>query len=582
MASKNLGPVAGLYIGTSAPDNTTLIWYDETPAIKCHKVYNEELGQWVILDDSVISSITYSVLENIAQTQGLTVGQWFKITDKNNVLALAITTTKVQYTDIMSNVVVDDLGHNVSYIVSSSNLLIDDITGVWDAVNNKLVFSFAETSPGFTDDYYLFGKQRVNSVWSLMKFKITKLLSTDSGNSLSWSNGLFLNFYNKLSSYFDVAGGIVSKNAYDVDKYNTNQSIDNVANSISQVITATQSIVATATSDANIYSKRLPVAPTDATPVPIAQYDTLQTIVLKLYRWVNKLMYATGINISSNYSEATTYQIVNNNDTVESAIGKLAYTARYLKDESDKQSDGVIIKSTYVPQERTVVPGTTDLTKFLENVQYQINTLKQITQVRMPIGGIVSYAKNVDYDSMFGSSGAGIGWIPCVWIMSSPNYSDIDTEKAKWQNVYNINIEFETVVNNGQTYLRISRCSGIAIPNLSGMALMGTAMFDDGNSDVAVQGTVIGTNKKTLQVSNMPTHSHVINEAGAHTHSVGYVSGSNDGSGTYHGLLGDTGDTTWGTGSAGAHSHTCQESGSGTAFDNRPYSYIVNYLIRVM
>ena len=130
MATKNLGQVSGVFIGTTPPENKVLIWYDNTPSQMLHKVYNPSLTQWVVLDQNIISSITYSELVNIARNVGLTVGQWYKITDKANALALSITTTKVQYDDSIGNILVDDLGTNIQYHVTSSNLLIDDLSGV--------------------------------------------------------------------------------------------------------------------------------------------------------------------------------------------------------------------------------------------------------------------------------------------------------------------------------------------------------------------------------------------------------------------------------------------------------------------
>ena len=159
MATKNLGQVSGLWIGTSAPSNTSLIWYDSTPAIRCHKVYSSSLSAWVVLDQSSISSITYTELRNLARGTGLTQGSWYKITDQGNILALAITTTKVQYVDVNNNFVIDDLAASATYAVTSSNLLIDDISGVWDADNNLLKFSFTETAhDGNTDNDFVFGK----------------------------------------------------------------------------------------------------------------------------------------------------------------------------------------------------------------------------------------------------------------------------------------------------------------------------------------------------------------------------------------------------------------------------------------
>ena len=167
MASQNLGQVSGLWIGTSAPTNTTLIWYDSTPAIRCHKVYSVTAAAWVVLDQNVISAITYSELKNLAQNTGLTQGSWYKITDQGNILALAITSTKVQYVDVNNNFVIDDLAASATYIVTSSNLLIDDISGVWDATNKRLKFSFTETAhDGNTDNDFVFGKKQRGGVWS--------------------------------------------------------------------------------------------------------------------------------------------------------------------------------------------------------------------------------------------------------------------------------------------------------------------------------------------------------------------------------------------------------------------------------
>ena len=65
--TKNLGQVAGVYIGNTPPENIILIWYDNTPSQMRHKIYDPGLSQWVVLDQNVISLITYSELVNIAK-----------------------------------------------------------------------------------------------------------------------------------------------------------------------------------------------------------------------------------------------------------------------------------------------------------------------------------------------------------------------------------------------------------------------------------------------------------------------------------------------------------------------------------
>jgi len=191
MATKNLGQVAGVFIGTTPPENVTLIWYDNTPNQMLHKVYDVNLAQWVVLDKNTISSITYSELVNLATTVGLSIGAWFKITDRGNSLALAITSTKVQYDDVLGNILIDDLGTNVQYHVTSSNLSIDDVIGVFDVVNKKLVFQFNEQTPDYTADDYILGKVKRNNVWSLAKYKLSSFLSKVTGNSITWNGGFF-------------------------------------------------------------------------------------------------------------------------------------------------------------------------------------------------------------------------------------------------------------------------------------------------------------------------------------------------------------------------------------------------------
>ena len=55
--TKNLGQVAGVHIGSIPPENTILIWYDNTPSQNCHKVYDTAKKTWVILDQKIISYI---------------------------------------------------------------------------------------------------------------------------------------------------------------------------------------------------------------------------------------------------------------------------------------------------------------------------------------------------------------------------------------------------------------------------------------------------------------------------------------------------------------------------------------------
>ena len=324
MATKNLGQVSGLWIGTSAPSNTSLIWYDSTPAIRCHKVYSASLSAWVVLDQSSISSITYTELKNLAKGTGLTQGSWYKITDQGNILALAITTTKVQYVDVNNNFVIDDLAASATYAVTSSNLLIDDISGVWDADNNLLKFSFKETAhDGNTDNDFVFGKKQRSGVWSLAKYKLSSFISSVTGNSITWNKGFFFNFLSALRGQYDVSGGVVSKDTYDTQKAALQQSIDNVASSNQAILNSAKNYTDGKTAANEVYSKALPSSPTSGTAIDIVQGDTLSGIITKIYRWIAQFKVATGIKVSQSFAPTSTVQAINNNDTVDSALRKV-------------------------------------------------------------------------------------------------------------------------------------------------------------------------------------------------------------------------------------------------------------------
>lgn len=324
MASKNLGQVSGVYVGNTPPTNTILIWYDNTPTQQRHKVYDPRLMQWVVLDQSVISAITYSELTNTARRAGLSAGQYFQITDRNNILALAITSTKVQYCDNLGNLLIDDLGVNIQYHVTSSNLQIDDVVGVFDTVNKRLVFRFDEQTPALSDDNYILGKVRINNVWSLVKYKIQSFLSRVTGNSITWNGGFFFSFSEALKGIVDKTGGVVGKATYDSDKERLITSINNVGKENQSIIQNAHNEIVEATKPEAIYRSRMPSQPeTDGEPTDVQEGDTLSSIISKLQGYINKFKRATGIRISQDFTDSVTPSYVNNNDTVDSAIRKL-------------------------------------------------------------------------------------------------------------------------------------------------------------------------------------------------------------------------------------------------------------------
>lgn len=333
--TKNLGQVAGLFIGLSAPKNTTLVWYDSTPNQQCHKVYDVAKKTWIALDPQIVAQTTYSELVNNAKKNGLAIGKFYQITDKSNTLAIAIASTKVQYVDSIGNILIDDLGTNVQYHVSSDNLLIDDLGGVWNKTTNKLIFKFSDLTPNNSTDYLL-GKARSGNKWVLAKFAISKFLSTVSGNSLTWNNGLFFNFKYAIASILDKEGGVISKEVYD-------KNLSSIQNSLSSISKENQTIIQNAniaikdgTSDDVIFGKKnTKNIDTAEVPGDVIKGDTLFTIVSKFQRWINRFKYATGIQLSRSFADAKEKQYINNNDTVESALGKVQYM---LKNPTDSYS----------------------------------------------------------------------------------------------------------------------------------------------------------------------------------------------------------------------------------------------------
>lgn len=325
MATKNLGQVSGVHIGSTPPSNTILIWYDSTPSQLRHKVYDPTLKQWVVLDQNIISAITYSELTNMAKNSGLSVGEYFQITDRSNALALAITSTKVQYCDALGNILIDDLGTNIQYHVTSSNLQIDDVVGVFDETNRKLVFQFKEQTPDFTADDYVLGKVQRNNIWSLAKYKLSSFLSKVTGNSITWNGGFFFSFSDALKNVLDKAGGVVSKTTYDRDKEQLTTSINNVGKENQNIIQNAHNELTEATKPDSFYGTKLPSISTGGEATDIAKGDTLLSIVSKIQRYINKFKYATGIRISQDFTDRVSPQYVNNNDTVDSAIRKIQY-----------------------------------------------------------------------------------------------------------------------------------------------------------------------------------------------------------------------------------------------------------------
>ena len=326
----NLGQVAGLHIGSSAPTNTNLIWFDNTYGVNLHKVYDFGSNQWVVLDQNLVISITYADLVTLSQNQ-LTIGQWFKITDLGNLMAIALTTTIVQYTNIAGNIVLDDLGNSKQYIVTNNNLTIEDVNGVFN--NDRLNFEFTPYHLDSASTFqYIMGVDEIGGVPTLIKIPTASLISSDLNNVLSFGNdgGLFIDLVTEIANLYDVPNGVVSYNNYISNMNNIASQLNNMNSAIANFQTNIINYIQTQVSDINIYSKRVPTVNTNIAPSDILANDTLQTIVNKAQRFINKFKFATGIDISPSFTDVINSGWVNNNDTIERAIEKIQYILKHI------------------------------------------------------------------------------------------------------------------------------------------------------------------------------------------------------------------------------------------------------------
>lgn len=326
MATKNLGQVAGIIISNTSPSNLNLIWYDITEHL--HKVYNFETKRWEVLNKNSIIAINYSDLVDKAQLNGLTIGAVFQIKDKGNILATAVTSTKVQYTDLLGNIIIDDLGTNVESHIISSNILLDGVRGNFN--ENVLNFIFNENT--LIPDFIL-GKKRINNEDKLIKVSANILISNRQGNSLRWLSGLYCSVINEIQSILDVPEGIASYDSFVTTVSNINLQISNLQRTLQTINTQITNTIKQSVSDVSIFNKKLTSdLELQGEPIDVIRNDTLYTIISKIQKYINKFKYATGIRLADNFTPIEGIVNVNRNDNLNSAIQKLQGGLTYLND----------------------------------------------------------------------------------------------------------------------------------------------------------------------------------------------------------------------------------------------------------
>lgn len=326
MATKNLGQVAGIIISNTSPSNLNLIWYDITEHL--HKVYNFETKRWEVLNKNSILAINYSDLVDKAQLNGLTIGAVFQIKDKGNILATAITSTKVQYTDLLGNIIIDDLGTNAESHIISSNILLDGVRGNF----NKNVLNFVFNENTLIPDFLL-GKKRIKDENKLIKVSANILVSNKKENSLKWLSGLYCSVINEIQSILDVPEGIASYDSFVTTVSDINLQISNLQRTLQTINTQITNAINQSTSDVSIFNKKLTSdLKLQGEPIDVVINDTLYTIISKIQRYINKFKYATGIRLADNFTPIKGFVNVNRNDNLNSAIQKLQGGLTYLND----------------------------------------------------------------------------------------------------------------------------------------------------------------------------------------------------------------------------------------------------------
>ena len=389
--TKNIGQIAAIWISSNSPENQKLVWYDTSERV--HKVYDTASGEWVALNPQVVTNTTISYLQNIVQNSGLSVGKFYFLTDVGT-LAIAITTTKVWYVDSHNNYIVNDLAASIQAYVNSTNLYIDGSTGVWNSSTGRLMFSFSTVAYGSnlnTGNDYIVMRRYSGSTWSWIKTKLANLISSVTGNSISWNSGLYFNFSNAINGIKNIAGGIVG-----YDQYQTNQK--EIANQISNVSQGNQKILNTAKTYTDSKTSEYAMLNTafgrpwtiySNPPQTPSTGSTLYDVLSILISWAQILQNAEKIKMGSGFSSNGRSGNVNYSDTVRSAVEKLVY-----KINNQSNANGISLPSGFNVNGKAGDFFATDtLSDLLEKLIYQAKHVVCDIRNYMSAGAVLPQGK---------------------------------------------------------------------------------------------------------------------------------------------------------------------------------------------
>lgn len=308
MATVDIGTIAGISIGATAPSNQAIIWYDTTDGL--HKSYNQSLGEWVPMSQAIVAEIAdFNDLINKANLPGgLPIGAFYHVVKRDsdanwNTMVWVVGSTRVQYVDKQNNIIVEDLagqGTTTQY-VASTNYFFDNVVATFDAATSKLNFQFQSVTdnPAMTD--VLYGMRMVGENATLVKRTIQSLISKSPKNSLAFVDGLYFNFSAAMK------GIIVSEQTDDTNVIGYKQYTADYA-AINKVFKDVQDIVRDWQNNSRemIFTSKLievnPVTATVAAPQDLTPNDDITAAFNKIQGWYNRLKLATGASLSSAYA----------------------------------------------------------------------------------------------------------------------------------------------------------------------------------------------------------------------------------------------------------------------------------------
>ena len=356
---KNVGQISAIWISAYAPENTKLIWYDVSEAV--HKIYETSTGTWKSINPQVVTNSTIANLRTIAQGSGLSVGKFYYLTDVGT-LAIAITTTKIWYVDSHGNYIVNDLAASVQYYVNSTNLLIDGTTGTWSSANGTLNFSFSSVESGSNiqpaNDYIVM-RRNSSGTLSWLKFKLQALVSSASGNSIRWNNGLYFSFTDAISAVKNQPSGLVGYEKHNNDVQSIQNSINQIANSLNGFVTEANNYTDGKVTEQYIYNTLLHTTAWSLLENPPALPGSLplHSILNIILSWINNLQSANKIFLGSGFSPNGRQGDPNYMDTVRAAIEKLIYKQNSFIDSWVCDIRSYISSGSILPQKKVYYYG---------------------------------------------------------------------------------------------------------------------------------------------------------------------------------------------------------------------------------